>query len=183
MRHRDRFSTRIRDRDRGGDRGRIRARRPQPMPKQPPTSRTLRPNGVPGPALCRRPEQVRITLHTMPYLAPSAKTLFSLCSGSVAGRRRAIGVVAALQSTHKRPRRWCDAGQLGRQCVTTAQKAGAERTRAHPSRPRHFPSCHSEHRHAARRRLLLERTGVRAARHNGSAESRSTPKYRQASQD
>ncbi len=30
------------------------------------------------------------------------------------------------QSTHARPRRWCDAGSPGRQCVTAAQKAGVE---------------------------------------------------------
>jgi len=39
--------------------------------------------------------------------------------------------------------------------------------------------CHPEHRHAADRRQLMERTGVRTARHNGSAESRGTPRYRQ----
>ncbi len=44
--------------------------------------------------------------------------------------RQAAGVPSAWsqpsQSTHKRPRRWCDAGPLRRQCVTAAQKAGAE---------------------------------------------------------
>jgi len=33
--------------------GRIRSRGPQPKPQRRPTSRTLRPCGVPGPALCR----------------------------------------------------------------------------------------------------------------------------------
>ncbi len=48
------------------------------------------------------------------------------CSGYEVGRRRAIGVVAALPVTHARPRRWCDAGPLRRQSVTAAQKAGDE---------------------------------------------------------
>ena len=55
----------------------------------------------------------------------TGKTPFPLCPSSVAGRRRAIGVVLASQSTHRRPRRWCDDGPLGRQSVTAAQKAGA----------------------------------------------------------
>ncbi len=40
----------------------------------------------------------------------------AVCSpGYEAGHRRAIGVVAALSSTHERTRRWCDAGPPGRQ--------------------------------------------------------------------
>ncbi len=46
--------------------------------------------------------------------------------------RQAAGAPSAWsqppQSTHSRPRRWCDAGSPGRQCVTAAQKAGANRT-------------------------------------------------------
>ncbi len=44
--------------------------------------------------------------------------------------RQAAGAPSAWsqpsQSTHERPRRWCDAGSPGRQCVQAAQKAGAE---------------------------------------------------------
>ena len=44
--------------------------------------------------------------------------------------RQAAGVPSAWsqpsQSTHERPRRWCDAGPLGRQSVTAAQKAGVK---------------------------------------------------------
>ncbi len=44
--------------------------------------------------------------------------------------RQAAGAPSAWsqppQSTHERPRRWCDAGSLGRQSVTAVQKAGAE---------------------------------------------------------
>ena len=53
-------------------------------------------------------------------------------------RRQAAGPPSAwsqpFQSTHERPRRWCDAGALGRQSVPASQKAGAERTRV-----RRFP--------------------------------------------
>jgi hypothetical protein len=46
--------------------------------------------------------------------------------------RQAAGAPSAWsqpsQSTHVRPRRWCDAGPLGRHSVTTAQKAGVEET-------------------------------------------------------
>ncbi len=46
--------------------------------------------------------------------------------GHEVGRRRAIGVVAALPATSARPRRWCDAGPPGRQSVTASQKAGVK---------------------------------------------------------
>jgi len=103
-----------------------------PKPKQLPIPWTRRPGGVPGPALCRLPAPVPASLHTIPYLAPSGKTLFPLCSGSVAGRRRAIGVVASPSINHNRPRRWCDAGPLGRHSVTAVQKAGVD-PRTHPA--------------------------------------------------
>ena len=52
---------------------------------------------------------------------------------AVPAQKEAAGVPSAwsqpFQSTHERPRRWCDAGPLGRQSVTAAQKAGDERTR------------------------------------------------------
>jgi len=45
-------------------------------------------------------------------------------------RRQAAGPPSAwsqpFQSTHERPRRWCDAGALGRQSVPASQKAGDE---------------------------------------------------------
>ena len=45
-------------------------------------------------------------------------------------QRQAAGAPSAWsqpsQSTHERPRRWCDAGPLGRIGVTAAQKAGVE---------------------------------------------------------
>ena len=50
-------------------------------------------------------------------------------------QRQAAGVPSAwsqpFQSTHERPRRWCDAGSLGRISVTAAQKAGVEETTFH----------------------------------------------------
>jgi len=50
-------------------------------------------------------------------------------TSAVQATRQAVGVPSAwsqpFQSTHKRPRRWCDAGSLGRPSVTAAQKAGA----------------------------------------------------------
>jgi len=53
-------------------------------------------------------------------------------------QRQAAGVPSAWsqpsQSTHTRPRRWCDAGSPGRQSVTAAQKAGDDG--AHRPRPR-----------------------------------------------
>jgi len=49
---------------------------------------------------------------------------------SAPATRKAAGVPSAgsqpSQSTHERPRRWCDAGSPGRQCVPAAQKAGIE---------------------------------------------------------
>jgi len=60
----------------------------------------------------------------MPDLAPSGKTQFPLCSTSVAGRQRAIGVVAAVSinppSTTPMVRRW----GAGTPRVTAPQKAG-----------------------------------------------------------
>jgi len=61
--------------------------------------------------------------------------------GHEAGRRRAIGAVAALSIIHSRPRRWCDAGPLRRIGVTAAQKAGAE-GRATGSRWKGMPRTH-----------------------------------------
>ncbi len=60
--------------------------------------------------------------------------------GYEAGRRRAIGVVAALPSTHARPRRWCDAGPPGRNSVPAAQKAGDEGVRNPRSHKTQYPA-------------------------------------------
>jgi len=62
---------------------RIRGSGPQPRPKQPPTSWTLRPGGVPGPALCRHSDPERLPSRTMPYLAPSGITMKSVSSSYV----------------------------------------------------------------------------------------------------
>ncbi len=85
-----------------------------------------RPTGVPGLTLCRIDLQVswRATHNVIPG-SPGERLEVS-SPGYEAGRRRAIGVVAALPSTHARPRRWCDAGTPGRNSVTAAQKAGDE---------------------------------------------------------
>ena len=54
----------------------------------------------------------------------------SATRSAVPATRQAAGAPSAWsqpsQSTHARPRRWCDAGSPGRQSVTAAQKAGAE---------------------------------------------------------
>ena len=54
----------------------------------------------------------------------------SATRSAVPARRQAACVPSARsqpsQSTHERPRRWCDAGSPGRQSVTVTQKAGAE---------------------------------------------------------
>jgi len=56
----------------------------------------------------------------------------SATRSAVPAERQAAGAPPAWsqpsQSTHERPRRWCDAGLLGRHSVTAAQKAGLERT-------------------------------------------------------
>ncbi len=97
-----------------------------PRPKPTRSRGYPRPIGVPGPHLCRfdlsaeRPAPHKCR----PGSLGERDAVF--CSGHEAGRRRAIGGVAALPATSARPRRWCDAGPPGRQCVTAAQKAGAE---------------------------------------------------------
>ncbi len=70
------------------------------------------------------------------YRAPSGSAMWS----ALPATRQAAGVPSAWsqpsQSTHERPRRWCDAGPPGRIGVTAAQKAGAEgRFRRVPRRP------------------------------------------------
>ncbi len=66
--------------------------------------------------------------------APSGSAM----TASLPARREAAGVPSAwsqpLQSTHARPRRWCDAGPPGRQSVTAAQKAGAKKPWPSPGR-------------------------------------------------
>ena len=105
-------------------------RRPglDPNPKQTRSPRKPRPIGVPGLTLCRIDHPAsRRSPHNVTPGSPGERD--AVCSsGYEAGRRRAIGVVAAVSSTHARPRRWRDAGPPGRQCVTAAQKAGVDRT-------------------------------------------------------
>ncbi len=64
----------------------------------------------------------------MSYRAPTGSAMRSAAPAT----RQAAGAPSAWsqpsQSTHARPRRWCDAGSPGRQCVPEAQKAGAEDT-------------------------------------------------------
>jgi hypothetical protein len=61
--------------------------------------------------------------------APSESAMRS----ALPATRQAAGVPSAWsqpsQSTHARPRRWCDAGPLGRHSVTADQKAGNEEHR------------------------------------------------------
>ena len=53
----------------------------------------------------------RGAIHTMALPGnPRGRAFRCDCAGSEAGSRRAIGVVAVLQSSLSRPRRWCDAG-------------------------------------------------------------------------
>jgi hypothetical protein len=77
--------------------------------------------GVPGTQLCRidHPATRWITHNYVPGSHGERDEI--TCSGYEGGRRRAIGVVAAPQSSPERPRRWCDAG-----APKAAQKAGAE---------------------------------------------------------
>ena len=74
-------------------------------------------------------------IHTMAMPGSLGKRDEKTSSGSEGGRRRTIGGVAAFLAPHARPRRWCDAGPLGRQCVTADQKAGAEGINCGPATP------------------------------------------------
>ncbi len=110
----------------------------RPPPQCPPTLIWFRNRGRPEHAENRAPSgcRVRHCAGTTTRLRPAPRTmalpgspgeLDAVCSpGYEAGRRRTIGVVAALPASHARPRRWCDAGAPGRIGVTAAQKAGAE---------------------------------------------------------
>ncbi len=99
---------------------------PEQQPKPPGTRGIPRPNGVPGPHLCRNDLSAeRPTQHKCRPGSLGERDEVC-CSGYEAGRRRVIGVVAALPDSPARLRRWRDAGSLGRQSVTAAQKAGAE---------------------------------------------------------
>ncbi len=82
--------------------------------------------GVPGPHLCRYdlPEERPARHKCRP--GSLGERLEVSSPGYEGGRRRAIGVVAALPETHARPRRWCGAGSPGRQSVTAGRKAGVE---------------------------------------------------------
>ncbi len=67
-----------------------------------------------------------VPLRTNADRAPSGSAMRS----AVPATRQAVGASSAwsqpCQSTPARPRRWCDAGPPGRQCVTATQKAGVE---------------------------------------------------------
>ncbi len=88
-----------------------------------------RPLGVPGTPLCwnRHPALPRAPHNGATGLPRGARRILVLPA-----TRKAAGAPSAWsqppQSTHARPRRWCDAGSPGRQCVTAAQKAGDEDT-------------------------------------------------------
>ena len=77
-----------------------------------PGERKTAPHGVPGPHCAGTTSRRCIPLRTNVGPGSPGERDAVCCSGYEAGRRRAIGVVAALQSTHERPRRWCDAGPL-----------------------------------------------------------------------
>ena len=99
-----------------------------------------RPIGVPGPHLCRNDLSAeRPAQHKCRPGSPGERLEVS-SPGHEVGRRRAIGVVAALPSTHARPRRWCDAGPPGRNSVTAAQKAGDEGVRNPRSHKTQYPA-------------------------------------------
>ena len=88
--------------------------------------------GVPGSTLCPSdlPAARRLPHNVQPG-NPRGETIQFTSPGNQAGRRRAIGVVAVLQSSFARPRRWCDAGS-----PKAAQKAGVpgNRPTTHDSR-------------------------------------------------
>ena len=94
---------------------------------------------VPGSTLCLRcPSGILRARHNVQPGNPRGTPSRCGCPGHEASRRRAIGAVAALQSSTSRPRRWCDAGTPRRECVTADQKAGApgrHHTRTAPRLP------------------------------------------------
>jgi hypothetical protein len=82
---------------------------------------------------------------TMSNRAPSG----SATRSAFPATKQAAGVPSAWsqpsQSTHERPRRWCDAGPLGRKSVTADQKAGDE-GRVRDSDRIQRPVQHQRHR-------------------------------------
>ena len=102
------------------------ARKQRPAQRQNPTRARgkPRPIGVPGLTLCRidAPASPCPPHNVIPGSLARRDEVSS--PGYEAGRRRTIGVVAALPITSARPRRWCDAGPSGRPGATAAQKAG-----------------------------------------------------------
>ncbi len=101
--------------------------RSEPRPRPTKIRRKPRPIGVPGTPLCRchHPAPPRAPHNGATGLPRGARRILVLPA-----TRQAVGAPSAWsqppQSTHARPRRWCDAGSPGRQCVTAAQKAGVE---------------------------------------------------------
>jgi len=83
------------------------------------------PSGCPVRICAGTTSRRRVPLRTNADRAPSGSAMRS----ALPATRQAAGVPSAWSQpspTHSRPRRWCDAGPLGRQSVTTAQKAGDE---------------------------------------------------------
>ncbi len=94
-----------------------------------------RPTGVPGMALCQKD---LTATRPAPHKVHAGLPREARHTLVLPATRQAAGAPSAwsqpFQSTHARPRRWCDAGPPGRQSVTAAQKAGAEgRVRNHSS--------------------------------------------------
>ncbi len=99
-----------------------------PKPKPTRITRETPPLGVPGMALCQK--NLAAT-RPAPHKVHAGLPRGARCGLLLPATRQAAGVPSAWsqpsQSTHARPRRWCDAGSPGRQCVTAAQKAGVNR--------------------------------------------------------
>ena len=99
--------------------------------------------GVPGTVLCRyNLSATKRAPHNADAGQPSRRDDLGRFSTPGGGRRRAIGVVAVLQSSLSRPRRWCDAGS-----PKADQKAGASGRHDHDafsSRRRSERSTHHQ---------------------------------------
>jgi len=97
----------------------IRSREPHPMPNRLPTSWTLRPGGVPGPALCRHSDPAHLPIRTMPYLAPSGRASRSVLPATT----EAAGVPSAWSAPSNRPTNdHADGATLGRWDANASQR-------------------------------------------------------------
>ena len=83
------------------------------------------------------PPAARCAPHNVMPGNPRGRAFRCICSGSGGGRRRAIGVVAVLQSSPARPRRWCDAGppKADQKAGTPGRYANADPTPTHRRSP------------------------------------------------